>query len=284
MPSPSPSKLSKRIRARLIPFIVRLTGATVLVGAFFVLTQDFQIFPGMGIAAPTPPADVTEFAVTTSDGETIAAWRVGAQAPAHPKAALLFHGNAESLASFLNVQRWFAAHGLTNYAVSYRGYGKSTGFPSEEGIYRDGEAVMELLLTHERLTPQDVVVFGSSIGTGPAAHIAARYKTHTLILVSPYADLPTLVSELPLFGLLTPFLWYRFPVREHVGQLVDTCVIVAHGEQDTTIPFHHSTTIHDAYTGRRTLSLIAAPRAGHNDILSHTHAEVMRKLSACLGG
>jgi len=270
--------------ARSITFVVRLLAATVVVGAFFVLTQDFQIFPGVGISPTTPPEDVTEFTVTTSDGEKITAWRVTAAAPAQPKVALLFHGNAQSLTSFVNVQRWFAQHGFTNYAVSYRGYGKSTGFPSEEGIYRDGEAVMELLLTNERLMPNDVVVFGNSIGTGPAAYIAARFNTNSLILIAPYADLPTLVSELPFFWVLSPFLRYHFPVREYVGQLVDTCVIAAHGERDTTIPFHHATTVRAAYSGSKTFSLIAARHAGHNDILSHTHAEVMQKLRTCLGG
>lgn len=284
MENPTSPRRPQRWRARLIPFVGRLLAASVIVGAFFVLTQDFQIFPGMGRSATTPPEDVTEFSVTTSDGEKITAWRVTAPAPAQPTAALLFHGNAQSLASFLHVQRWFAAHGITNYAVSYRGYGQSSGFPSEEGIYRDGEAVMNLLLSNERLTPQDVVVFGNSIGTGPAAYIAARYNTHSLILIAPYADLPSLVSELPLFGLLSPFLWYRFPVREYVGKLVDTCVIAAHGELDTTIPFHHATTVRDAYVGKSTFRLIAAPGAGHNDILRHTSDAVMRALRTCLGG
>ena len=271
---------------RSLNFFKRIVISTVLVSTFFVLTQDFQIFPGALAAffssSPLVPDDVQETKVTTRDGETVSVWRVQAKGTPRRQVILLFHGNAESLSSIVSIQRWFASLGFTSYAVEYRGYAGNTGFPSEQGIYLDSEAAMDLLVKNENITAQDVVIFGNSIGSGPAAYTAQKYGVGTLVLVAPYTSLTDIVRDLPFFGYLHPFLWYRFPVQEYTAKLTNTCVVAAHGKLDSTIDYHHSEELNRSYRGTRSYTLILSDGAGHNDIFGAVSDDIAKALDACL--
>ena len=97
-------------------FAKRFVVATVLVSTFFVAVQDFLIFPGaltgLIASAPIPPSTAVEHRITTSDGETISVWRVaGLGTTLRKEVVLLFHGNAESLATTIALQKWFVSLG-----------------------------------------------------------------------------------------------------------------------------------------------------------------------------
>jgi acetyl esterase/lipase len=268
-------------------FVKRLIGSTLAVSLVFIATQDLQVFPGAidGFLREkiTVPNDAIEFKLTTSDNKKILAWRVNSIESPRRKVVLLFHGNADSLTSTIGIQRWLAAHRFTNYALEYRGYPGCSGFPSEKGLYLDGEAAMDLVLRNERVTPQDVVIFGFSIGTGPASFIAQKYQVHTLILLAPYVDLKRVASDIPLFGFLSPFFWYNFPNYAHIQQLRDTCVIDAHGKLDSVIPYYHSEELRQAYRGSSTYTLITSETGGHNDLLASVQSELLAALDKCIG-
>jgi acetyl esterase/lipase len=284
--SSSRAGLKELVYGRGARFLIRLFAASLVVAAFFVATQDLQIFPGIVSgafrSAPLAPKWVREEMVQTADGETLPVWRVQGKAPQRKQVALILHGNADSLSTITPVQRWLASSGFTSYAIEYRGYAGSTGFPSENGIYLDGEAGIELLFRNEKLTAADVIVFGQSIGTGPAAYLAQKYSVGTLVLVAPYTSLTNVVRELPVFGYLYPFLRYNFPTQEFVGRLKDTCVVAAHGRLDSTIAYYHSEELKRAYRGNKTYILISAASAGHNDILGAVIEEISEALVGCV--
>lgn len=260
--------------------------ASAIVAVLLILTQDVQIFPGvidrLNASPLDPPHDVIPFEITTSDGERLPVWRVDGGGPRGHRIALLFHGNAESLASFIGTQRWFAGLGFTNYAVTYRGFRGSTGFPSEAGIELDAEAALNLVLSREHVTPKDLLVFGSSIGTGPATYLAVKFDLGTLVLIAPYTSIPDVVRERGLLALLAPFLWYSMPSLERIPELETTCVILAHGRQDTIIDYTHSIRLRDAYRGAPGITLLSRDHANHFDIFGAVQTELATAIERCI--
>ena len=198
--------LSKKIRKGLLR-VASFLGASLF--CFFLLVFFFQevlIFPGLLASSKnaeiTTPNGAESFFVNTTDGESINAWRLAAfKNEETKKTALIFHGNADSLRSAHNYQKFFKSLGITSYIFSYRGYGLSSGWPSEEGLYLDGSALTEEILRRENIDPKELIVVGVSIGTGPASFIAKKYSVGTLILYSPYTSLPDLIKEKPLSAL-----------------------------------------------------------------------------------
>jgi hypothetical protein len=270
-------------------FVVRFLTATILVSAFFVAIQDFLVFPGLysslvfGGSAPVAGVDVLQ--AVAADGTNVTVWRVRSDEKTELPPALVFHGNAENLGRFLQMQKWLASLGITSYAVEYRGYaGLSSGWPSEEGFYLDGEAAFKLLQAEEHVEANKVIVLGSSIGTGTAAYVAERYKAGTLVLLSPYSSLTEVASETPFLGYLVRFLKYRFPTSDLIKRMSDTCVVAAHGKQDSTIPFHHSEALKGSYAGTKQFTLIASEQAGHNDVMRYLHQEVANAIVRCVRG
>jgi predicted esterase len=259
--------------------------ATLAVSAFFVVTQDFQVFPFLVvrpfIASYTPPHDIDLLTPTSSDGSPVLVWRLRAPVP-QPKVALIFHGNSSNVAMFQPVQRWLASQGITTYSMEFRGYsGSDSGWPSEQALYEDAEVVFKLMLREEKIEASQAMVLGNSIGTGIASHIAAQYHPKVLVLLSPYTSLPDVVARYRLLGFLTPFMWYEFPSERNISALHSTCVVAAHGRQDTTIPFNHSEKLQQAYVGEGTFTLLESSEAGHNDLLASVHNLISEAVQRC---
>ncbi len=271
---------------KVFAFSRRIVGATLIVSLLFVLTQELQIFPGLLYSLTLqgealPPDGVEALTAISKDGSPVTVWRMRGVGSTK-RVALIFHGNADRLHSFVRVQRWLAESAITSYSVEYRGYrGLDSGWPSERGLYEDGEAAFELMRREEGIASDEAIVLGSSIGTGIASHVAATFHPKALVLLSPYTSLKELVREMPFFGYLSPFLWYRFPTLDNIGALRKSCVIAAHGHRDTVIPFQHSVRLRGAYQGASTFTLLESADAGHNDILMYTRDQIPTALSEC---
>ena len=283
-------KRMMRLVRRICGFLTRLCIATLVVSLFFVVTQDFHIFPGLYPSiifgyTSTAPTGVEVLTAVAADGSVVNIWRVRALKTSQRAVALLFHGNAEHLERFERVQNWLSTLGISSYSVEYRGFnGRHSGWPSEKGFYLDAEAALEFLVRQERVESDKIIVFGSSIGTGIATHVAQKFTPGTLVLLSPYTSLTDLIKEMPLFGYLAPFVKYRFPNDENISLLTSTCVVAAHGVLDTTIPLYHSERLKARYRGTKAFRVIVSPNAGHNDLMAHTHKEIAEAIDACLKG
>ena len=102
---------------------------------------------------------------------------------------------------------------------------------------------------------------------GPAAYLAKQYQVATVALVSPYLRFDTLVSEMPLFGYLTPFLKYTFPTIEHLKETTRTRIIIVHGSTDVTVPYSHTERLQAALDGSHKPLVLRFEGSGHNDVL-----------------
>jgi pimeloyl-ACP methyl ester carboxylesterase len=228
------------------------------------LLQELAIFaPIRGVRA-TPESlglDFERFAVRTSDGETIRGWFVPG-APDKPT-VLFCHGNSSTISSppHLAALAVWNSLGLSCAAFDYRGFGHSSGLPSERGTYLDAEAVWRYLVRNRSIPPREIVIWGRSLGGGPASHLALREpRCRMLVLESTFISMHRLVfRKVPL--LPTPLiLRIRYPVRERVRRL--RCpLLVMHSPQDETVPFSHGAAIYRAASGPKRFVQLCG---GHN--------------------
>ena len=176
-----------------------------------------------------------------------------------PAAVLYFGGNAESVA--VSAEDFAAAvPDRTWVFVNYRGYGGSTGRPSEAALVSDALAVFDWL----RQQHGDISVVARSLGSGPAVQLAAARPVHRLVLVSPYDSLVNVGRDaLPWL----PVAWLqkdRFESRRYApGIACPTLVLIA--EHDGVIAPLHSRRLVGAFQPG-VVSAIEVPGAEHNDI------------------
>jgi fermentation-respiration switch protein FrsA (DUF1100 family) len=242
--------------------LVVIAGGYAFVLLLVYLLQDrFIFFPTREIFA-TPELRGLRYEdvrLVADDGVALHGWWIPAPAP---RATVLYlHGNGGCLAHTLDAIETFARLGTNVLAIDYRGYGRSEGTPSGEGIMRDAEAAWRNLTNDRAIAPASIVIVGRSLGGGPASALAVRHEPAGLVLESTYTSVPDRAAE--LFSML-PARWVvrvRFDNRENVAR-VRCPVLVVHSAADETIPYHHGRDIFAAAHEPKELVTIAR---GHND-------------------
>jgi fermentation-respiration switch protein FrsA (DUF1100 family) len=179
------------------------------------------------------------------------------------KVILYLHGNAGSIDTWQHVYKKFKALGYNFFIIDYRGYGKSTGKISEKGLYIDGLCALNYLKSRG-FNDNDIILFGSSLGTGIAVEIASSNQIGSLILQSPYTSIKKLATEKYPYLFPSLYLDYDFNSINKINQ-VKSPILVIHGKQDELIPFDHGKQIYDAYKG---VKMILPIEAGHHNNLT----------------
>lgn len=240
---------------------------TAILVLVFVFQSKLVYFPMKGPYEITPQTRGLVFEranIATEDGETLAAWWIPAPAatsvPARG-AVLPFHGNAGNIAHRLDYARMFYDMGYATLLVDYRGYGESTGSPSEAGTYRDASASWKWLTQTRGLNASDIVLFGESLGGGIATWLAVQESPRALILASTFTSVPDLGAQ------VYPWLPVRWLSRIHYNNLANVAqikvpLLIAHSPHDDIIPDAH---------GQRLFATAREPKVflelagGHND-------------------
>lgn len=228
------------------------------------LEPRMAFYPYRGVQE-TPAAFSLAFAsvqIPTADGVTLHAWWL--ENPAARAQVIFWHGNGGNLSVWLDVVAGLRQHGFSVLAVDYRGYGASTGSPTERGLYRDADATVAAF--HERFkqdrTP--VVYWGRSIGSAVAAYAASRHAPDGLVLESPFPDVRRILSNNAVLWGLSLFSSYRFPQARFLERY-DGPLLVIHGDADSIVPFSAGRALFDgARTARKTF--VPIPGADHNDL------------------
>ncbi|MCF8200323.1 MAG: alpha/beta hydrolase [Sulfuritalea sp.] len=211
--------------------------------------------------------------LTTSDGENLDGWLVPAPREAHGL-VLFFHGNAGNIAHRLDYLNMFHSLGLATLIIDYRGYGRSSGSPSEEGTYLDAEAAWRHATKVLDFPANRIVLFGESLGGGVAAQLATQHRPAALVLASTFSSVPDMGAE------LYPLLPVRLLARIRYNTLdrltqVDCPLLVIHSRNDDIIPFAH---------GRRLFATARPPKrileieGGHNEGFVFARADWVRAL------
>jgi fermentation-respiration switch protein FrsA (DUF1100 family) len=208
-------------------------------------------------AAGFPQAD--EHVLSTSDGEKLVVWHVPPRAD--QPVIIFFHGNGDILAWRVPWFREMTAGGAGLIAVSFRGYAGSSGSPTEAGLLQDAEAAYAF--ANQRYAPERIVVWGFSLGTGPAVALAANRRIGKLILEAPYTSIADVAAAaFPI----APVRWF---VRDtfHSDQWIANVtapVLVMHGEQDRTIPIRFGERLYEL--ARQPKQMVRFPEGGHDDL------------------
>ena len=200
-----------------------------------------------------------ELTIATDDGERISGlfFRNSGE-----NVILYFHGNAGDLSGWQFVSEDFTSLGFNFMIIDYRGYGKSTGSISEQGLYKDADAAYNYLI-EKGFQPENIIIYGRSIGSGVAVDLASRRKAKGLVLESPFSSFVKLANEkFPLF-LPSLYLRYRFDNIRKIND-VKSPVIFLHGTDDTLIPSSHSQALFDRFNG--TKKMILVDKGAHNDL------------------
>ena len=148
------------------------------------------------------------------------------------KALIRCHGNAEDMMDTLWELQPLAGQGYTVASVDYPGYGLSDGSPTEEGCYRNVHRLYDWLVEACGFKPEDIIVDGFSIGSGPATELAATKPVGGLILEAPFLSAPRVVTRIRLLP-IDPF-----PNLKRIGN-VKCPVLIMHGTKDNVIPYRH---------------------------------------------
>ena len=198
--------------------------------------------------------------LTTSDGERIFGWYAAA---ADEQAVLLWcHGNAGNIIDRLDNLAQLHRRGVSVFLFDYRGYGQSSGRPSEDGLYRDALAAYEYVTQQRGVPASRLVIFGRSLGAAVAGELARQRPSAGLILETPFPsvlEVAKLVApHLPVHLLISA----RFDLASRLKH-VHIPLLVLHGDSDTTIPFSLGQAVYDAANEPKRFYRI--PGANHND-------------------
>jgi pimeloyl-ACP methyl ester carboxylesterase len=239
--------------------------AVVVLGvpAWAWLTQERMIFFPQPVASTTHlPARASPLEVVAADGTHLRGWIVrGTVAPA--PTVIYFGGNAEEVSWTLVDARW--PREWTIVGLNYRGYGASEGKPGERELTADALAIGDAVTRRDDVDPRRIVVFGRSLGTAIAAHLAAERPAVIAgaILVSPF-DSMTAIGKLHY-----PWLPVSLLLRHRFDALPDAQrntmpLLAIVGESDSIIPPERSRALFDAWAGPKIWQV--APGADHNDL------------------
>lgn len=202
----------------------------------------------------TPPGDgiFEEVSFRTPDGEALVGW-LGRPAARPPAAWVLWcHGNAGSVEHrFLDLVRFVRECGFGVLVFDYRGYGRSTGKPTEEGLYVDAEAALDFLAARAGVPPEEIAVLGRSLGGAVAVELAGRRTVRCLVLESTFTSAADMAKKMiPLF----PARWFmrsRFATDAKIGAL-ELPILLFHGRRDEIVPFEHGERLAAAARADRT--------------------------------
>ncbi|MDW7773240.1 MAG: alpha/beta hydrolase [Desulfobulbaceae bacterium] len=207
----------------------------------FFLQEKLLFYPNLpGRELRASPADIgldyESVAITTGDNIRLHGWFIRAR---EEKGTLLFfHGNAGNISHRLDSIRIFTSLGLSVLIIDYRGYGQSQGKISEKGTYLDAEAAWRYLTEEKKIVPQEIILFGRSLGGAIAAVLAAKHPPGGLILESVFTSVPEMAARYyPVFPvrLLARF---RYDTRTALAS-VFCPVLIIHSPDDEIIPFEN---------------------------------------------
>lgn len=207
------------------------------------------------------------------DGTRLNAWYVP-----HPNPrghALILHGNAGNLTDLAeSLSLLGKQHQLSVLAFDYRGYGKSSGEPTEEGLLQDARAGRKWLAKKENIAERDVILLGREIGGAIALQLAAEDGARGVVTAATFKSLPDFAQKYSPLMPAKLVLSMRFDavaaIKKYEGP-----VMIAHGDADEVVPFEHALALYSSAKGPKQLVTISGGK--HDDPLPEEYRTALDK-------
>jgi len=251
------------VRMALLYLIAILVLVYVIWGLTLLFIQPKLLYRPAREVSFTPAhldLEYEEIAFQSADGVKLTGWYIPAKdggrttedggqriAPLSETTVLVCHGNGGNIAYLLDSLNLFSHLGLNCFAFDYRGYGNSSGRPTEAGMYLDAQAAYDWLTGVKGVPPEQIVLLGRSLGASVAAHLAGRVRAAGLVTESAFTSYVDMAAR-----------FYRYlPVRvfRHFLFRYDTLacikdvrcpVMIVHSRDDELVPFACATRLFEA--------------------------------------
>jgi len=177
--------------------------------------------------------------------------------PAAKYTVIYNHGNAVDLSGLQRLKQQFIEHNYSIIMYDYSGYGLSAGEPSEQQVYNDSQAVYDYLIKKQHLQPNQIIIYGHSLGSAVATNLALNHSAAALILISPF----TSAFRVKTFYPILPFDKFRT-----ISKLpkVHIPLLLMHSRDDKIIPVSHGKTLFAI--ANQPKHAVWFDHAGHNGI------------------
>jgi uncharacterized protein len=188
---------------------------------------------------------------------------------------LYFHGNKKNIGWYAKFAPYFTKNHYEVWMIDYPGFGKSTGVFSEERLYDWALTLYKLARAY--YSPDSIIIYGKSMGTGIATQLASIRDCRHLILETPYYDMPSIIDNyLPIYP-VNRMIHYQLPTWKYL-QNVTAPVTIFHGTADWIIPYRNANRLKPFL--KATDAFITVPGGSHNDLF--TFRLITEKLDSLL--
>jgi pimeloyl-ACP methyl ester carboxylesterase len=248
-------------------FIVATASYLGVAALMYLAQRALMYFPDPARTAPAaagfPQAE--EVMLDTGDGEKVIVWHVPPRGDR--PVVIYFHGNGGALRDRVPRFAKIAAAGVGLVGLSYRGYGGSTGKPTEVGLIDDARAAYTFAAARYL---GRIALWGESLGTGVAIALAAEAPVSRMILESPFTSTLDVAAANYWFLPVRLLMKDQFRSDQRIAR-VNAPVLVLHGEADGIIPIHYGERLYAMIPGEK--HFVRFPAGGHNDLDQHGGAD-----------
>ena len=262
-----------------------VTGALILLVLLIFFILFLKHFEKRGIYFPTreiesTPADIgLEFEDVyffSSDGIKLNGWYIPTR---ESRATVLFsHGNAGNISHRIEIIDMFSKLGLDVFIYDYRGYGRSQGNPSEEGLYLDAEAAYKYLIDKRNLKEESIVIYGKSLGANVAVELCSKVSPAALITDSAFTSALDMGKKMFPFIPLRWLISVKYDALSRIKEITIPKLII-HSEDDEIIPFEHGKRLFEAAPEPKEFYPM---RGGHNEAVYMAMEDFAQRIDAFL--
>lgn len=218
---------------------------------------------------------------TSADGTPLSGWFVPATDLADPRSAhgtvVQFHGNAQNMTSHWRLMDWLPPRGFNVFVFDYRGYGRSAGRPTPEGLAADSLAALKHVASLPDVDPDRIFVLGQSLG-GTNAIVAVSHPecppVAAIAIESTFSSYSSIANDKLVFA--GSVMDDRLSADRHVAQLPPIPILFLHGSEDSVISARHSQRLYSL--AREPKRLVVVPGCGHLEIFRGQRASENRSL------
>lgn len=233
----------------------------VLVAGIRYMERKSIFFPMRQMALTPDEAGIPyeDIYFTATDGTMLHAWYIPAEKGAEARTVLFSHGNAGNISHRMDKIAMFRDIGVNVLIYAYRGYGQSSGTPSENGAYSDVMGAYEYLLSEKNADPEDIILYGESLGGAVSIYLASKRPVGGLITENTFTSIKDMARL--AFPFIPHFVFAsRFDSVSRIQEI--TCPkLIMHSYDDEIVPFAQGEKLFAAAAEPKTFVKL---RGGHN--------------------